>query len=80
VRAGFAALLSLQIAVFLGEMRSQPSLDTARFLSIDPQDHNQTRFHRSFYKYYTFLPDSTPTLSPPLEREGRRKFLEASEP
>src|SRR2546422_7564954 len=54
------------MAVFLGKKGSPPSLDAVGLLPNDSEDHNQTGFHRIFYKYCAFLPDSTPTLSPTL--------------
>ncbi len=54
------------MAVFLGETGSQPPVYAARFLPNDSEDQSQTGFLSIFYKYYAFLPDSTPTLSPTL--------------
>src|SRR6266853_6464838 len=67
-RAASAALLSPAMALFLGEKSFHASVHAARFLPHDSEDHNQIGIHRIFYKYLTFFPDSTPTLSPTLER------------
>ncbi len=44
---------------------------TARFLPNDSEDQSQTGFHSIFYTYCAFLPDSTPTLSPTLDRAAQ---------
>ena len=56
------------MAVFLDQKGSSLPVYAARFLPHDAEDQRQIGFHRSFYKYCAFLPDSTPTLSPTLQR------------
>src|SRR2546430_2365275 len=67
-RAVSAALLSPELAVFLGEKGFQTLVHAARFLPHQPGDQRQKEFHGVFYKYCASLPHSTPTLSPTLER------------
>jgi hypothetical protein len=76
-RAVSAALLSFEIAVFLAQKGSQPPVHAARFLPNDSEDQSQTGFHRIFYKYCVFLPNSTPTLSPTLSFEANNISIPA---
>ncbi len=67
-RVSPAVLLCPPMAAFLGEKGSQPLCTLLASFQKHQETTGRQEFMEVFYKYCASWPDSTPTLSPTLEK------------